>query len=236
MKVTNCLIITQPLTSQNTSVLAEKMSAFLSFLYKQFGTQPLSCPEHDFSGQTVIVTGSNIGLGFEAARHFARLNAEKVILAIRNLEKGEKAKASIEESTGRRGVVEVWILDLSSFESVKDFVRRAQALKRLDVMLENAGIATRIYRKAEDNESTITVNVVSTFLLALMILPKLRETAAQYNVRPRLVMVSSGVHGWTNLPEKRSPNIFETLNDKENADMANRFDFSLMPALPSLRS
>jgi len=201
------------------------MSSVFSFLYKQLLIKP-SYPEYDFSRQTVIVTGSNVGLGLEAARHFTRLNAEKVILAVRSLEKGEEAKASIEESTGRRGVVEVWLLDLSSYESVKDFVRKAETLKRLDVMLENAGIATRIYRKVEDNEATITVNVVSTFLLALMILPKLRETASKYNVRPRLVIVSSDVHEWTTLPEKGRPNIFDALNDKETADMHNRYPVS----------
>ena len=48
-----------------------------------------------FTGQTVIVTGSNVGLGKGAARHFARLDAEKVILAVRN-----EAKQDIERSTG----------------------------------------------------------------------------------------------------------------------------------------
>jgi retinol dehydrogenase-12 len=108
----------------------------------------------------------------------------------------------------------------------------AEDLKRLDVMLENAGIATCIYRKAEDNEATITVNVVSTFLLALMILPKLRETATKYNVRPHLVIVRSDVHEWTTLPEKGNPSIFKALNRMETADMASRFDVMLMPVFP----
>lgn len=58
-----------------------------------------------------------MGLGLEAARHFTRLNAERVILGVRNLEKGEAAKNSIEESTNRKGAVEVWQLDLTSYES-----------------------------------------------------------------------------------------------------------------------
>ena len=198
------------------------MSYFLDFLYNQlFVTPPY--PEYDFSGQTVIVTGSNVGLGFEAARHITRLNAEKVILAVRTLEKGQKAKESIEESTGRQGVVEVWSLDLSSYESVKEFVKKAESLKRLDVVLENAGIVASSFSMAEDNESTITVNVVSTFLLALMILPKLRETATKYNVVPRLTIVSSEVHGFTSLPEKSSPEIFAKLNDKETANVRDRY-------------
>ena len=201
------------------------MAGLFEFLYSQLWIKP-PYPTHDFGGQTVIVTGSNVGLGLEAARHIVRLNAEKVIIAVRSVDKGEKAKKSIEDSTGRQGVVEVWSLDLSSYESVKEFVKRAEGLRRLDVVLENAGIATNKYTRFEDNESTITVNVVSTFLLALMILPKLRETATRYNVTPRLTIVSSEVHQWTSLPEKSSPDIFKVLNDKETADMANRYPVS----------
>jgi len=197
------------------------MASLLAFIYRQlFVTPPY--PKHALTGQTIVVTGSNVGLGMEAARHFVRMNAEKVILAVRSVEKGEKAKASIEESTGRQGVAEVWSLDLASYESVKDFAKRAEALKRLDAIVENAGIATTKYDRAEDNEATITVNVVSTFLLALMILPKLRETATKYNVTPRLTIVSSEVHMFTNFAERNSPNIFDTLNDKATANMADR--------------
>lgn len=197
------------------------MAFLLDFLYSQLFVS-LPHPQGDFTGKTVIVTGSNVGLGLEAARHFTRQNAEKVILGVRNLEKGEAAKRSIEETTGRTGAVEVWQLDLSSYESVKQFVRRAEGLKRLDVVVENAGIATDKYVLAEDNESTITVNVVSTFLLSLMILPKLRHTATQFNITPHLVIVSSEVHSFTSFPEKSSPNILKTLNGKETANMKDR--------------
>ena len=85
-----------------------------------------------------------------------RLDAEKVILAVRNVEKGEAAKRSIEETTNRKNVVEVWQLDLASYESVKQFAKKANGLRRLDAIVENAGIATRNFRVSEDNESTIT--------------------------------------------------------------------------------
>ncbi|CAD6592413.1 MAG: hypothetical protein ASARMPREDX12_006073 [Alectoria sarmentosa] len=92
----------------------------IAFLRSQLFSIP-PYPTKKFTDQTIIVTGSNAGLGLEASRHFVRLDAAKVILAVRNLEKGEAAKQSIEESTGRTGVVEVWQLDLAHYESVKDF-------------------------------------------------------------------------------------------------------------------
>ena len=193
----------------------------MSFLYDQLFTK-LPYPTADHSGQTVIVTGSNVGLGLEAARHFTRLNAEKVILGVRNLEKGQKAKVSIEETTQRQGVVEVWQLDLSSFESTKQFAHRAEGLKRLDTLVENAGIATDRYSVSEDNESTITTNVVSTFLLGVLLLPKLRESGSRFNFTPHLSIVSSEVHAWIKFPEQNAANIFETLNGKETANMTDR--------------
>lgn len=131
------------------------MSAFWNFLSKQLFSTP-QLPPCDAAEQTIIVTGSNVGLGLEAARHFVRLDAKKVILAVRSVEKGDKAKKSIEESTQRSGVVEVWQLDLSSYESVKQFATKAQSLQRLDAVVENAGIATQTYRMLEDNEATIS--------------------------------------------------------------------------------
>jgi retinol dehydrogenase 12 len=140
------------------------------------------------------VTGANCGLGLEAARHFVRLNAAKVILACRSVQKGELAKTDIERTTHRNGVVEVWQVDLASFASVRGFCARARALERLDIVIENAGIAIGKFEQFEGYESTITVNVISTFLMALMLLPKLRESASKFNITPHLTIVSSDAH------------------------------------------
>jgi NAD(P)-dependent dehydrogenase (short-subunit alcohol dehydrogenase family) len=88
------------------------------------------------------VTGSNVNLGKEAARHFARLGASKVILAVRNGKAGEEREKDIETSTKcGTAITEVWSLDLSSYKSVKLFADRASKLPRLDVFLENASVA-----------------------------------------------------------------------------------------------
>lgn len=123
------------------------------FLYSQFFVTP-PVPSKDLTGKTLIVTGSNTGLGKEAARHYVRLNAEKVIIACRSVDKGEAAKKDIEATTGRSGVIEVWQLDLSSYQSVKQFAARAKSLRRLDSIVENAGISTADYKFTEGNEST----------------------------------------------------------------------------------
>lgn len=167
------------------------------FLPQFFYTQLFVTPPYqstDCSGKTIIVTGANTGLGKEAARHFVRLNAAKVILGCRSLDKGNAARQDIEETTKRSGVVEVWQLDLQDYGSVKRFAEQAKGLERLDVIVENAGIHTTTFRLAGGNESTITVNVVSTFLLALLILPTLQQSARKYGITPTLTIVSSELH------------------------------------------
>lgn len=198
----------------------------MGFLYSQLFVTP-AYPEHSFAGQTVIVTGSNVGLGLEAARHITRLGAAKVILAVRNLAAGEEARQSIKKSTGREDVCEVWELDLASYSSVIDFARRASQLPRLDVVIENAAVVAAKYGTAEGHELTMTVNVINTMFLAFLLLPTLNDTAARFpGIRPRLSIVVSEVHAWTSLPERKQNNILAALDDKENWDRNQRYPTS----------
>ena len=177
-----------------------------------------------FAGQTIIVTGSNTGIGLEAARHIVRLGAAKVILAVRSCERGTAAAKSIVASTGRAGVAEVWELDLASYESVRAFAERATTeLDRLDVVIENAGLYTHQFERAEDNERTITVNVISTMLLAVLLLPKLRETAERFGTDVVLTFTGSFVHWMTEFPERRAVNILEELAREDSARMKDRY-------------
>ena len=197
----------------------------MGFLYSQLFIKP-PVPATDFSGQTVIVTGSNVGLGMEAARHFARLNAAKVILAVRNLPQGEEVKKSIESTTKRTGVVEVWKLDLSSFDSVKDFAKRATSeLQRLDVLVLNASIAAGSFRMNEGYEASITVNVLSTFLMLFMILPVMEKTAKMSPpLPPRICVTASEVHSWVTFPPKDYPEGKMLASMSDEATQKDRID------------
>ncbi|KAI2470635.1 short chain dehydrogenase [Annulohypoxylon bovei var. microspora] len=171
---------------------------------------PLEYPIADCTGRTAIVTGASSGLGLETARHFVRLKSEKVILGCRDLSKGEVAKKDIESSEGRLGVVEVWELDLGSFDSVKSFCHRAEELDRLDIVVENAGLSSKNYEVLEGYERQVTVNVISTFLMGLMLLPKLRKSAAE-NSHHHLVFVASNAHLYPTFEERNASSIFDAL-------------------------
>ena len=73
-------------------------------------------------GRVAIVTGANIGLGYETALALAKNGAE-VILACRNVEKADAAKAKIIAATGNEKV-HVQVVDLSSLASVKAFAEQ----------------------------------------------------------------------------------------------------------------
>lgn len=208
----------------------------MGFIYSQLFVTPPT-PTTSFAGQTIIITGSNVGLGKEAARHFAQLNAAKIILAVRNLKAGEDAKADILKTTKRESsVIEVWKLDLSSYETVKAFTKRAESLERVDVLLENAAVAATKHSTAEGHELTITINVISTFLLALLMVPKLKETAQKFNVKPRISIVSSEVHAWTKFEERKSESIFDTLDETAEKNMSERYPTSKLLVVLSIRA
>jgi len=192
------------------------MGWFASFLYSQFFVK-LPKPSKDFTGQTIIITGSNTGLGLEAARHLSHLNTTLLILAVRNITKGEAAKKSILESTGRAATsIEVWDLDMQSYDSIKRFCDRADKLPRLDAVIENAGIMTKYFNLVAGYESTITTNVIGTFLLTLGILPKLRQSATEYKMQPKLSIVASDLHFIAKFSERHEKDIFAALNNEES--------------------
>lgn len=192
---------------------------FPTTFYSQWTTTPKLDPNLSFAGQTVIVTGSNVGLGFHAAQQIAQRGASKVILAVRTISKGEAAakeiRASLSKSSSKRTVIEVWPLDLSLYQSVKDFAARAiKELDRLDVLLANAGVAKLNFELVSDPESeeadeaSIKTNVLSTTLLAILLIPKLKETAVKFGVTPRLTFTSSELAFVAGFKEWKAERIF----------------------------
>jgi len=132
----------------------------------------------DQSGRTVIVTGANSGLGAATARALADRGAT-VVLACRNVEKGEAAAGTM------RGDVSVRKLDLADLASVRTF---AAETSRVDVLVNNAGVmAVPLQRTADGFESQIGTNFLGHFALTLQLLPVIAD---------RVVTVSSNAHRW----------------------------------------
>src|SRR5271163_1835058 len=85
----------------------------------------------------------------------------------------------------------------------------------------------RISQIHQSSYNSVQVNALSTFLLAFLLLPLLRKTTKLSSVAPRLVILSSGVHYWTDIPTYRDEeSIFDALNDKEKFIPRERYPAS----------
>lgn len=189
-------------------------------------------PTADFSGKTVIVTGANVGLGKEAVKHFVRQGASKVIATARSSAKGAAALTEIEVDTKRPGIAEFWDLDYGNYASVKSFCARVAKLDRLDAVVLNAGVATTKFELYEGDESSVTVNVISTMLLCLLLLPILREQAKKWAIVPTLAITGSEIHTWAKFQERNAPNSLAALSDPKTTTMEERYAFLSFPVSP----
>ncbi|MBU0761964.1 MAG: SDR family oxidoreductase [Candidatus Altiarchaeota archaeon] len=179
-------------------------------------------------GKKCIVTGSNSGIGKETARGLAALGAD-VFLVVRNEKKGEDAKKEIISSTGNENV-QVMVCDLSSQESIKEFATQYRKKhKRLDVLVNNAGIITaeRVL-SPEGIEMTFAVNHLGYFLLTHQLLDVILKTSSS-----RIVNVASCAQSSINLDDVQNERKFSGRNVYAQSKLANiMFTYELAAKLP----
>jgi len=168
--------------------------------------------------KVVIITGSNKGIGKEAAKQIAKLGA-KVYMACRSLDSANQAREEIIKETGNSNVF-VRHLDLASPESIINFVDLFKNEEsKLDVLINNAGLWTKEKKLTEINvEQTFAVNVLGHQLLTQLLLNELRNT-----VSSRIINTASHFAGGLDIDDinfdKRNYN--ETLAYKQTKQ-ANR--------------
>lgn len=127
-------------------------------------------------GRRFVVTGASGGIGLETAKVLAERGA-RVTLAVRSLEKGERAAASM------TGEVDVRRLDVADLTSVREF---ADATGEIDVLVNNAGVLGLPFTLSPDGfELQLATNHLGHFALANLLLPRITD---------RVVVVSSRSH------------------------------------------
>ena len=136
-----------------------------------------------------MVTGANSGLGLSTARELARAGA-RVVLACRNLAKGEAARRDI-EAAAPGAPLELEELDLSSLDSVRAFAERFRgAHDGLDLLINNAGVMAPPRSETSDGfELQFGTNHLGHFALTGLLIGSIegREDA-------RVVTLSSTAH------------------------------------------
>ncbi len=143
----------------------------------------------DQTKKVVVITGANSGLGFETAKAMASKGAH-VVMACRNLEKGEVAMTMIKNAFPK-AVLDLKQLDLSDLESVSRFAEEFnEHYTRLDILFNNAGLMAIPFRRTKQGfEMTIGVNHFGHFALTGHLMSSLLITP-----NSRVVTTSSLFH------------------------------------------
>ncbi|KAJ1545126.1 hypothetical protein HK405_008120, partial [Cladochytrium tenue] len=221
------------------------MSFFAAFIRRQFIHWP-SEPTASFAGKTVVVTGANSGLGKEACRLLLQRGATRIVLACRNIERGQAAarelEAGLATSGGSTPRLDVWQLDVASPESIAAFARRAQTdLDRLDAVIANAGVVEfKFQLAASGDEVTVATNVVGPTLLCGLLYPQLRATAARSGGEAHFTIVGSELYETAAFKELAAVEtagrgIFDALNDPSIAKMSDRYNVSKLLVMAAVR-
>jgi NAD(P)-dependent dehydrogenase (short-subunit alcohol dehydrogenase family) len=142
----------------------------------------------DLSGKTYLITGANSGIGYEAALHLRRANAN-VLIGARSPEKGAAAITSLSQTNGS-GTLELIELDLASIDSIR---RANDAIRNttdgLDAVINNAGIMqTPELKTADGFELQFGTNHLGHFLLNYLVFDLVQARSG------RIVPVSSIAH------------------------------------------
>jgi NAD(P)-dependent dehydrogenase (short-subunit alcohol dehydrogenase family) len=141
-------------------------------------------------GKLAIVTGPTSGIGREIATQLAAQGAE-VVLACRDVAKGQATLEEIARRTGARAV-SVMRVDVASQASIREFAKAFRNThSRLDVLVNNAGLNSRTRRQSADSiELTLATNVLGYHLLTHELLEILKASAPA-----RIVNVASTYAG-----------------------------------------
>lgn len=197
-----------------------------TYFHNQFIAKP-QWPDKttDLSGQTAIVTGSNVGMGYEACLQLLGLKLTNLILAVRSTEKGEKAASEMRRLYPKAKIY-VWELDLCSYGSVQAFANKVNTqLQRIDIVILNAGRARFEYNKVEStgHEESFQVNYLSTILLTILLLPILKAKGPPVGKPAHLTISSAALTLACKFEHKDKTPLFAALDDPANFDRGDSY-------------
>ncbi|XP_066594546.1 C-signal [Prorops nasuta] len=134
--------------------------------------------------RSILVTGSNRGLGLGLIRHLTkRPGTAKIFATCRNAAKAEELQ-EIAEKSGKVHIIEIDLLDSKNYKIIVDKVEREVGDKGLNVLFNNAGVSSKFTRLGIVKESQIIeafqINTVAPILLTKALLPLLKK-AAKYS-------------------------------------------------------
>jgi NAD(P)-dependent dehydrogenase (short-subunit alcohol dehydrogenase family) len=198
------------------------------FIKNQFRTPTVYPPKDlDLTSQVAIVTGSNTGLGYEASRQLLSYKLSHLVMAVRTVQKGETAADQLRKDFPQ-ATIEVWMLDMNSYESIQSFADRVKSdLPRLDMAILNAGLGKQTFGTvpATGHEESVQVNYLSTSLLAILLLPILK-TRSPSGKPGRLTLINSATAYMTKFQNRDAKQLLASFDDPKQWDGNDRYGSS----------
>ena len=148
-------------------------------------------------GKVIVVTGGNTGLGKAQLQHYATNGSKaKLYMCARSKAKADEAIKDI-QAVSPPGTqihfVQMELADLASVRAAAETLIRDN--ERLDVLVNNAGIMMHPPELTKDGyEKHFGTNHMGHFLFTALLLPLMRQTAANPDNDVRIVTLSSEGH------------------------------------------
>ncbi|KAF2180361.1 NAD(P)-binding protein [Zopfia rhizophila CBS 207.26] len=203
---------------------ADWEASILAWLHRQLFVKPPAPPASvRLTDQTAIVTGSNVGLGFECCMQLLKMDLQHLILAVRSEFRGNAAASHL-RSEFPGAEIEVWILDMESYDSIVQFARRCESLPSFKIVILNAGLTRQNFERNPytNHETMLQVNYLSTALLAILLAPILK--AKRQGPHPgRLTVVGSDMSHWGRFPEPHADSMIQSLDDDKDFKPMGRY-------------
>jgi NAD(P)-dependent dehydrogenase (short-subunit alcohol dehydrogenase family) len=181
-------------------------ASFKGFLKRQRITQKSLPADVRATGQTAIVTGSNVGIGLAASRQLLQLDLSHLIMGVRSQAKGDVAAQQLRKDFPK-SQISVWILDMESYDSIRKFVAHCESLPRIDIAILNAGLMVPSYTTtaSTSHEVTMQVDYLSTALLTLLLLPVLKTKRAVDTTRPPVLSIVGSDMAYSHALKTKGP-------------------------------
>jgi retinol dehydrogenase 12 len=196
-------------------------------------SSPLQISElESLSGRTVLVAGATSGCGLQLAKILAT-RCTRLIITARDPKRGERAldeiRKSLTNETSNKSQIDVWPLEMESFQSIRDFTERLLELPTLDIAVLNAGVWHLRFALSTDSiETHLQVNYLASCALSLSLIAVLgRGHSAPYSNPSRLLNVTSEGHSLENIPlGKPASEVLQSFNDPKALTCYERYRLS----------
>ena len=187
----------------------------------------------NMNGKTIVITGGNRGIGFEAVKRLLPYGCHIIIGCRRPIEALQIIKSYVENeekdsdlgSSISKGTFECIQLDVASIKSVKNFAQ--EIVKRqcdINILINNAGVMFGPYSVTEDGlENQMATNYFGHFMLTNLLLPNLKASAEKTQTNSRIINVASCAHfagSWMDMDDLNAQKYYSAYQTYSNTKAA----------------